>query len=30
MASTSPILGGTLLVAAGTYQWTPLKHACPA
>jgi predicted metal-binding membrane protein len=28
MASTSPILGGTLLVAAGTYQWTPLKHAC--
>jgi predicted metal-binding membrane protein len=28
MASTSPILGGTLLVAAGIYQWTPLKHAC--
>ena len=27
MASTSPALGGTLLVAAGTYQWTPLKHA---
>ena len=28
MASTSPVLGGILLVAAGTYQWTPLKHAC--
>jgi predicted metal-binding membrane protein len=28
MASTSPVLGGVLLVAAGTYQWTPLKHAC--
>ena len=28
MASTSPILGGVLLVAAGVYQWTPLKHAC--
>jgi predicted metal-binding membrane protein len=28
MASTSPVLGGALLVAAGTYQWTPLKHAC--
>jgi predicted metal-binding membrane protein len=28
MASTSPVLGGTLLVTAGTYQWTPLKHAC--
>lgn len=28
MASTSPILGGVLLLAAGTYQWTPLKYAC--
>ncbi|MBX6763901.1 MAG: DUF2182 domain-containing protein [Rubrobacteraceae bacterium] len=28
MASTSPILGGVLLLAAGVYQWTPLKHAC--
>ena len=28
MASTSPVLGGTLLLAAGIYQWTPLKHAC--
>jgi predicted metal-binding membrane protein len=28
MASTSPYLGGGLLVAAGIYQWTPLKHAC--
>lgn len=23
-----PWLGGLLLVAAGAYQWTPLKHAC--
>ena len=28
MASTSPILGGTLLLAAGLYQVTPLKGAC--
>lgn len=28
MASTSPILGGVLLLAAGAYQWTPLKYAC--
>jgi predicted metal-binding membrane protein len=28
MAITSPVLGGVLLVAAGIYQWTPLKHAC--
>ncbi len=28
MALTSPVLGGVLLVAAGIYQWTPLKHAC--
>ncbi len=28
MVSTSPLLGGSLFVAAGIYQWTPLKHAC--
>jgi predicted metal-binding membrane protein len=28
MVSTSPVLGGLLFVAAGVYQWTPLKHAC--
>ena len=28
MVSTSPILGGILLLVAGIYQWTPLKHAC--
>src|SRR5882672_1215045 len=28
MVSTSPILGGGLLIAAGVFQWTPLKHAC--
>ncbi|MEE8506285.1 MAG: DUF2182 domain-containing protein [Kiloniellales bacterium] len=28
MVSTSPVLGGGLLIAAGVYQWTPLKHAC--
>ena len=28
MAITSPLLGGVLLLAAGIYQWTPLKHAC--
>lgn len=28
MVSTSPILGGVLLVTAGLYQWAPLKHAC--
>lgn len=28
MASTSPVLGGTLLIAAGIFQLTPLKHAC--
>ena len=26
--STSGILGGSLLVAAGIFQWTPLKDAC--
>jgi predicted metal-binding membrane protein len=30
MASTSPALGGALLVAAGLYQWTPLKGRCLA
>jgi predicted metal-binding membrane protein len=28
MASTSPVFGGGLLIAAGLYQFTPLKHAC--
>ena len=28
MVSTSPWLGGALLVAAGIFQWTPLKNAC--
>lgn len=28
MVSTSPLLGGALLVAAGVFQWTPLKHTC--
>jgi predicted metal-binding membrane protein len=28
MAPTTPLLGGTLLIAAGVYQWTPLKRAC--
>jgi predicted metal-binding membrane protein len=28
MVSASPYLGGALLIAAGIYQWTPLKHAC--
>ncbi|MGI8538398.1 MAG: DUF2182 domain-containing protein [Rubrobacteraceae bacterium] len=28
MASTSPFLGGVLLLVAGVYEWTPLKHAC--
>lgn len=28
MVSTSVYLGGTLFVAAGIYQWTPLKQAC--
>ena len=28
MVSTSRLLGGLLLVAAGLYQLTPLKHAC--
>jgi predicted metal-binding membrane protein len=28
MAATSPVLSGGLLVAAGVFQWTPLKRAC--
>ena len=28
MVSTSPWLGGALLIAAGIFQWTPLKNAC--
>ena len=28
MVSTSPLLGGFLLVAAGVFQFTPLKRAC--
>ena len=28
MASTSAVLGGVILLAAGLYQFTPLKHAC--
>jgi predicted metal-binding membrane protein len=28
MVSTSPFLGGALLVAAGVLQWSPLKYRC--
>lgn len=28
MVATSPLFGGALLVGAGVYQFTPLKHAC--
>jgi predicted metal-binding membrane protein len=28
MVSTSSVLGGVVLVAAGVFQWTTLKHAC--
>ncbi len=28
MASTSPFFGRALLIAAGVFQWTPMKHAC--
>ncbi len=28
MVSTSPILGGVLLLAAGVFQWLPLKSTC--
>ncbi len=30
MVATSPFLAGGLLVAAGVFQWTPLKRACLA
>jgi predicted metal-binding membrane protein len=30
MSSASPLLGGALLVAAGVYQFTPMKDACLA
>lgn len=28
MISTSTVLGGLLLLIAGIFQWTPLKHTC--
>ena len=28
LSSASPILGGVLLLAAGAFQWSPLKYAC--
>jgi len=28
MVSTSPRLGGALLITAGVFQWTPLKNSC--
>lgn len=28
MAATGPVLNGCLLIAAGMFQWTPLKHRC--
>jgi predicted metal-binding membrane protein len=28
LAATNPVLGGTLVVLAGLYQFTPLKQAC--
>ena len=28
MASTSPFLGGALLLAASVFQWSPIKYAC--
>lgn len=28
LAATSSVLAGVLLIAAGIYQWTPLKNAC--
>jgi predicted metal-binding membrane protein len=30
MTATSPLFAGGLLVAAGVFQWTPLKRACLA
>jgi predicted metal-binding membrane protein len=28
MVATSPLVSGGLLLAAGIFQWTPLKHSC--
>jgi predicted metal-binding membrane protein len=28
METTSPVLGGIILIAAGVFQFTPLKYAC--
>ena len=28
MTSSSPVLGGVLLISAGAFQWTPWKRAC--
>ena len=28
MVATSPTLAGGILIGAGVFQWTPLKHAC--
>jgi predicted metal-binding membrane protein len=28
MRTTSPVLGGIILITAGVFQFTPLKHAC--
>ncbi len=30
MVSASTVFGGSILIVAGIYQWTPLKHACLA
>jgi predicted metal-binding membrane protein len=30
LAASSDVLGGAVLIAAGLYQWTPLKDACLA
>ena len=30
MVGTSPVLGGALLIAAGVFQWTPIKDVCLA
>ena len=30
MAATSPLIAAGVLVAAGVFQWTPLKHTCLA
>src|SRR5258708_5602527 len=28
MVSSSPVLGGSLLIAAGLFQWSPIKNNC--